>query len=121
MVRPFHPLAYQTLKTARMASKKTVPQKKECIEKCPEKPTIIDELAGHFKPLSLNELITASRRCPMASRVDLQTALDYLLSETYAARLIGVHRMYNQHTLAFSDLLITERPCVMGGPLQYVE
>src|SRR5437773_617773 len=85
------------------------------------KPLLLQELADHFKPLGLNELITASREFPIAARVDLQTALSYLLGETYPARLLGVHRMYNHGRLTFSDLLNTERDSVLIAPLQYTE
>src|SRR5258706_221409 len=87
----------------------------------PPKPLALHELTDHFKPLGLNELITASREFPIASRVDLQTALSYLLGETYPARLLGVHRMYSHSTLTFSDLLNTEHDPVLVGPLQYSE
>src|SRR5437868_5649767 len=98
--------------------------KKKVTEKPPlptPKPLALNELSDHFKPLRLNELITASRGFPIAARVDLQTALSYLLGETYPARLLGVHRMYNHATLTFSDLLNTDRDPVLVGPLQYSE
>lgn len=91
------------------------------VEKPIEKPLVLNELASHFKPLALNELITASRSFPISSRVDLQTALCYLLGETYAARQLGVHRMYNHATLTFSDLLNTQHDPVLIGPLQFEE
>src|SRR5215207_3078067 len=104
-----------------MAAKKNRTVKATPAPQPPGKPGLLEEVAAHFKPLALNELITASHRFPIASRVDLQTALDYLLSETYAARLIGVHRMYNQRTLTFSDLLNSQRDSAVIGPLQYIE
>ena len=95
--------------------------KKAPATKPPEKPLALHDLAAHFNPLTLNELITASREFPLAKRVDLETALCYLLGETYPARLLGVHRMYSHSTVTFSDLLNTEHDPVMIGPLEYTE
>ena len=85
------------------------------------KPLALNELATHFQAIPLTQLVTASREFPITARVDLQSALNYLLSETYPARLLGVHRMYSHRTLTFSDLLNIERDPVLIAPLQYWE
>ena len=77
---------------------------------------VLKELTAHFSGLTLTQLVTASREFPIAARVDLHTALSYLLSETYPARLLGIHRMHNRGTLTFSDLLSTEHDLVLIAP-----
>src|SRR5258706_6612054 len=84
-------------------------------------PLAVNELAAHFKTVPLPHLVTACREFPIAAHVDLHTALTYLLSETYPARLLGIHRMNSRSTLTFSDLLNTEYDPVLLAPLQHRE
>ncbi len=46
-------------------------------------------LRSHFAGASLAELATASRTFPITARVDLQTAVDELLTRRDGARLVG--------------------------------
>jgi SpoVK/Ycf46/Vps4 family AAA+-type ATPase len=85
------------------------------------KPLALNELSTHFRNIPLTQLVTASREFAITARVDIQNALNYLLCETYPARLLGIHRMYSHSTLTFSDLLNTENDPVFIAPLQYWE
>lgn len=79
------------------------------------------DLRRHFGSLALSDLITASRKFPATTRVDLQRALDKILNSEFQSKLLGIHRDYNYTTLTFSDFLDTERNPLIIGPLQYDE
>src|SRR5262249_50552083 len=79
------------------------------------------DLRRHFGSLSLSDLITATRKFPATTRVDLQSALEKVLNLEFQSKLLGLHRDYNYSTLTFSDFLDTDRYPVVIGPLQYDE
>jgi hypothetical protein len=87
----------------------------------PREGLVLNDLKKHFGDWSIPELVTAHRSFPVTARVDLQTALESMMSDGFEARLIGLHRDYNYQKIRFSDFLDTERNPLMVGPLQYSE
>ena len=78
-------------------------------------------LRSHFAGASLAELATASRTFPITARVDLQTAVDELLTRRDETRLVGVHSQMNHETPTFAHLF-TPGPFLFDlGPLQQDE
>jgi ATPase family associated with various cellular activities (AAA) len=75
-------------------------------------------LRSHFAGRVLAELASASRTFPITARVDLQTALDEMLTRRDGARLVGVHSQMNHETPTFAHL-VTQGPFPFDlGPLQ---
>lgn len=75
----------------------------------------------HFSGCKLHELVTASRTFPVTARVDLQLALDELLTKPGRATLFGVHRQYAHETLTFANLIGDVHYPAVIAPLQYDE
>ncbi len=75
----------------------------------------------HFGRTPLESLVTASRRFPPTSRVDLQLALTSMFETRFQAKLVGIHPQYTHETVNFSHLLRTANYPVLVGPLQYDE
>src|SRR5207247_5807932 len=78
-------------------------------------------LSRHFGSVSVEKLIAASRTFPVTSRVDLQTALEHLLSRCYPANLIGVHPEFSHETLSIAHLAGEGHYPILIGPLQHDE
>lgn len=72
----------------------------------------------HFNGINPDEILAVSRRYPARVRVDLQTALEDLLSNI-ATRLVGVHLQYGYDKVDLSALLETGRNAKKISPLQY--
>lgn len=78
-------------------------------------------LKRHFGKSHLHELVSASRTFPITARVDLQSALEKLLSEQSEAKLFGVHRQYDHSTLTFANLMGNRQDPAIIAPMQYEE
>jgi hypothetical protein len=78
-------------------------------------------LTKHFQGIELTTLVTAARRFPSASRVDLQIALDDFL-QPYPTRLVGIHSGFGHETVGLAHLLTRGNPFPIDiGPLQHDE
>jgi ATPase family associated with various cellular activities (AAA) len=78
-------------------------------------------LRKHFQWIELTTLVTAARRFPSASRVDVQVALDDFL-QRYPARLLGIHSGFGHETVNLAHLLTRGSPFPVDvGPLQHDE
>jgi hypothetical protein len=77
-------------------------------------------LRKHFVGTPVEQLVTASRKFPLTSRVDLQVALDTKFKELRPA-LMGVHVQYSHETLTVAHLLNESHYPVVIGPLQHDE
>jgi hypothetical protein len=71
-------------------------------------PLVAQKLASHFGKQPLAQLVTASRKFPIASRIDLQAALDEMFQNRFHAELIGLHRRFGHDTITVSELLTTD-------------
>jgi hypothetical protein len=84
-------------------------------------PLVVRKLALHFGKLPLEHLVTASRQFPLASRIDLQVALDEIFQHRFQSELVGVHRRFGHDTLTISELLTTDNYAAIVAPLQHLE
>lgn len=83
--------------------------------------TAVSVLRKHFWKVPLESLITSSRTFPVTSQIDLQMAMEEVISEKHPARLIGVHTEYNHETMTFASMAREGHHPVLVGPLQYGE
>ena len=83
--------------------------------------TVCSLVRKHFGRIPLESLVTASRRFPPTSRVDLQLALSSMFDTRFQAKLVGIHPQYTHETVTFSHLLRSANHPVLVGPLQYDE
>lgn len=86
-----------------------------------DSPLVAQKLASHFGKQPLAQLVTASRKFPIASRIDLQAALDEMFQNRFHAELIGLHRRFGHDTITVSELLTTDNYPVIVAPLQHLE
>jgi len=78
-------------------------------------------LTKHFQRLQLTSLVTAARRFPSASRVDVQVALDDFF-QRYPNKLLGIHSGFGHETVSLAHLLTRgNRFPIDIGPLQHDE
>jgi hypothetical protein len=82
---------------------------------------VAQKLTRHFGKQPLEHLVTASRSFPLASRIDLQAALDKIFREQFAAELVGVRRRFAHDTMTVSELLTTDNYAALVAPLQHFE
>lgn len=79
-------------------------------------------LKEHFAPLSLHQLVGASRQFPVTARVDLQAALEKLFATRFVgAKQLGLHSSSNHETIGLSHLTVEGNYPVLIGPLQFDE
>lgn len=78
-------------------------------------------LRRHFGSEILEHLVTAARTFPVTARVDLQLALEKLLTERHPTTLLGVHAQHSYETLSIATLLSTQGYPVVIAPLQHDE
>jgi hypothetical protein len=83
--------------------------------------TVAAMLQKHFEGYPPQNLITAGRSFPMASRVDVQLALDEFFAKDSHARLFGLHSPNMGHALSIAQLLQRSPFPVDVGPLQHDE
>ncbi len=85
-------------------------------------PTAETALRRHFRTYRVHELVTANRTFPITARVDVQLALEKLVTHYTGVKLLGVHHPYSHHeTLTFAHVLGDQRNPVVIGPLQHEE
>jgi hypothetical protein len=89
--------------------------------KKPAPPFVAQKLTRHFGKQPLEQLVTASRSFPVASRIDLQAALDKIFREQFGAELVGVHRRFAHDTMTVSELVTTDNYAALIAPLQHLE
>jgi ATPase family protein associated with various cellular activities (AAA) len=77
-------------------------------------------LTRHFEGVQRNEVMTTSRTFSTNLRVDLQRALDGLLSKEGIIN-VGLHARYNHETLSYAALLASRDEAVQIAPLSYEE
>lgn len=79
-------------------------------------------LKPHFAPLTLPELVTATREFPATARLDLQTALNEALAGPLQPhKQLGTHAAQTFETVTFAHLLADDERAVSIAPLQYDE
>lgn len=78
-------------------------------------------LRKHFAGRQLHDLVSASRTFPSSARVDLQSALQKLLSGRPDTRQFGVQRQYDHSTLTFANLMGNTHDPAIVAPMQYEE
>ena len=78
-------------------------------------------LREHFRGAQLSEIVTAAREFPLTSRVDVQNALQQLMSRSPGTRLLGVHAQMNQETPSLAQLFAPGPFQFDLGPLQHDE
>ena len=76
-------------------------------------------LAKHFAGHRLERLATAARSFPIASRVDLQLAVDSFFAARAKPTLLGIHVMFGFETPTLAHLFSAGHFPVEIGPLQY--
>ena len=77
------------------------------------------KLKEHFGGRPLEEITTAARRFPIASRVDLQVAIDDFFSKRENPTLLGIHAPLGHETPTLSHLFTRGPFPVELGPLQH--
>src|SRR5689334_10458826 len=83
------------------------------------KSAIREKLKKHFAGRPLEQITTAARTFPLASRVDVQVALDDLLNRQRTSTLIGIHSAVGHETSTLAHLLTRGPFPVDIGPLQH--
>ena len=84
-------------------------------------PRAEESLRRHFGKTRLQDLVTASRKFPLAARVDVQVALEKLFGERPDHRLVGVHTQHHHETMTIAHLMGNDHYPVVIGPLQHEE
>ncbi len=75
----------------------------------------------HFGRTPAEQLVTANRKFPPTSRVDLQVALERWFQARSKTRLVGVHAAYEHETMTFAHLLRAGEHPVIVSPLRHDE
>lgn len=85
-------------------------------------PTTCSALKQHFKNIALHELVTAAREFPATARLDLQMAINEVLSGPLQPKeMFGTHSMHAFDTITFPNLLVEKDYAVLIAPLQFDE
>jgi hypothetical protein len=85
-------------------------------------PLVGAELRQHFEKSELHQLVTATREYPATARLDLQAAIEEVLTGPLQPKnVVGTHSQYNFETRTFSHLLVDGDQAVVVSPLQYDE
>ncbi len=77
------------------------------------------KLREHFNGLPLEQIVTAARTFPSASRVDVQLAVDGLFTNRQKSVLMGIHSPLGHETPTIAHLLTRGPFPVEIGPLQH--
>jgi ATPase family associated with various cellular activities (AAA) len=77
------------------------------------------KLTRHFGRQPLEEIVTAARTFPVASRVDVQLAIDKFFSERDKPTLLGIHSPLSHETPTLAHLFTRGPFPVDIGPLQH--
>src|ERR1700747_1880985 len=79
------------------------------------------KLREHFGARPIEEITTAARRFPVASQVDLQTAIDEFFATREKPTLLGIHSPLGHETPTLAHLFTRGPFPVELGPLQHDE
>jgi len=82
------------------------------------KSPIRKKLKKHFRGVPLESMVTAARDFPLASRVDVQIALDEILS-SYRISVVGIHSAFGHETPTLAHLFTRGPFPIELGPLQH--
>jgi hypothetical protein len=77
------------------------------------------KLKQHFRSLPLEETATTARTFPLASRVDVQLALNHYFEGRKNWQLLGIHSPIGHETPTLAHLFTRGPFPVDLGPLQY--
>ena len=77
------------------------------------------KLKQHFGRLPLEETATTARTFPLASRVDVQLAIDQFFASNETSTLLGIHSAIGHETPTLAHLFIRGPFPVDIGPLQH--
>jgi hypothetical protein len=78
-------------------------------------------LKRHFGKRPLHALVTAGRMFPVTARVDVQIALEKMLTEYPTSQLVGCHSQFIHETLTVAHLISNPHYPVVIAPLQHEE
>ncbi len=76
-------------------------------------------LIGHFGARALEDIVTAARTFPLASRVDVQRAVEQFFVGREEPALLGIHAAYGHETITAAHLFTQGPFPVAIGPLQH--
>ena len=79
------------------------------------------KLRKHFGSISSQQIVTAARTFPSASRVDVQTTLSTFFSQRKNATLVGIHSSFGHETPTLAHLIVPGPMPIEIGPLQHDE
>jgi AAA+ superfamily predicted ATPase len=82
------------------------------------KSPIRNKLKKHFRSVPLESIVTTARDFPLASRVDVQFALDEILS-AYRVAVLGIHSALGHETPTLAHLFTRGPFPIDIGPLQH--
>ena len=77
------------------------------------------KLTQHFGDRPLEQVVTAARTFPLASRVDVQVAIDELFASREKPALLGIHSPFGHETTTLAHLFARGPYPVEFGPLQH--
>ena len=77
------------------------------------------KLKQHFAGRPLEQIVTAARTFPLASRVDVQLAVDEFFAGRQKPALLGIHSIMGHETSTLAHLFTRSPIPVEIGPLQY--
>src|SRR5215813_9757745 len=83
------------------------------------KSAIQKKLKQHFRSLRLEEIATTARTFPLASRVDVQLALNYYFAGRKDWALLGIHSAIGHETPTLAHLFTRFPFPVAPGPENY--
>ena len=78
-------------------------------------------LMKHFRGMPLQQIVTAARTFPTASRVDIQTALNDFFKGKPGYQLLGIHSVMGHESTGLAQLLSPSPIPTEIGPLQHDE
>ena len=78
-------------------------------------------LTKHFRGTPLQQIVTAARTFPTASRVDIQSALNDFFARKSAYQLVGIHSILGHESTGLAQLLSPSPIPTEIGPLQHDE
>lgn len=82
------------------------------------KSPIRKKLKNHFRAVPLESIVTTARDFPLASRVDVQIALDEILS-SFPVAVMGIHSAFGHETPTLAHLFTRGPFPIELGPLQH--
>src|SRR5438067_819599 len=83
------------------------------------KSAVRQKLKKHFRGVRIEQIVTAARTFPIASKVDVQASLNELLKSYPNANLLGIHSAFGHETPTLAHLFTPGPFPVELGPLQH--